>query len=107
MNDAILEALAHTGATALGLDATTDLHKARQRLGTLVALQGNLDPAMLLTSPACIEQGVKDVLTAFGKGSGHIFNLGHGVLPSVPPAHVAAMVEAVRQCRPLAMLGEC
>ncbi|WP_226665484.1 uroporphyrinogen decarboxylase [Microbulbifer aggregans] len=90
-----LEAMADTGADALGLDWTTDIASARARVGDRVALQGNLDPSILLASPERIREEVASILAAFGSGSGHIFNLGHGITPQVDPAHAGAMIEAV------------
>src|SRR5260363_90704 len=90
-----LEALAASGADALGLDWTVDLASARQRAGKRVALQGNLDPAVLLAPPDIIRAEVRAALDAYGPYPGHIFNLGHGILPCTPPRHVAAMVEEV------------
>ncbi|MEO8669878.1 MAG: uroporphyrinogen decarboxylase [Tahibacter sp.] len=90
-----LEALADTGCDALGVDWTIDLADAKRRVGSRVALQGNLDPSALLANPDSIRTEVDKVLTSFGNGPGHIFNLGHGITPDVPPEHVAAMVEAV------------
>lgn len=95
-----LEQMTATGCDALGLDWTCDLHQARQRVGNIVALQGNLDPTVLLSSKACIRQQVQEVLASFGRGSGHVFNLGHGITPDVPPEHVAVMVEAVHEISP-------
>ena len=89
--------LAATGCDALSVDWTCDLAAARAQVGHQVALQGNLDPAVLLTSPQCIRAHVKQVLAAYGHGSGHVFNLGHGITPDVPPEHVAVMVEAVHE----------
>ncbi|MDX1757241.1 MAG: uroporphyrinogen decarboxylase [Marinobacter sp.] len=90
-----LEAMADTGADALGLDWTTDIGQARARVGDRVALQGNMDPAMLYAPPARIRQEVADILARFGRGTGHIFNLGHGITPDVDPAHAGAFIEAV------------
>ena len=90
-----LEAMAETGADALGLDWTTDIGVARGRVGDRVALQGNLDPSILLASPKRIRQEVETILAAYGTGSGHVFNLGHGITPQVDPAHAGAMIEAV------------
>ncbi|AWN75061.1 uroporphyrinogen decarboxylase [Legionella anisa] len=95
-----LEKMLITGCDALGVDWTCDLGEARQRVGNHVALQGNLDPSVLLTSKQCIREHVKKVLASFGSGSGHIFNLGHGITPDVPPEHVAAMIEAVHEFSP-------
>lgn len=90
-----LEALADCGADALGIDWSTDLGGARKRVGERVALQGNLDPAILLTTAEVVQNEVKKVLASFGQGSGHVFNLGHGVSKITPPENVAALVEAV------------
>jgi len=90
-----LEWIADSGCDAIGLDWTVDLRRARERVGSRVALQGNMDPAVLYASPARIREEVAAVLDAFGHGSGHVFNLGHGITPQVDPAHVAALVEAV------------
>lgn len=92
-----LEWMADTGCDALGLDWTTDIGEARERVGDRVALQGNLDPCTLYASPAAIRRAVGDVLAGFGRGSGHVFNLGHGIHPAIPPEHAAAMVEAVHE----------
>lgn len=92
-----LEALADTGCAGLGVDWTLDLSEARRRVGDRVALQGNLDPAVMLTSPEVIRREATRVLDSFGEGPGHIFNLGHGITPQVPPEHVACLVETVRE----------
>lgn len=93
----MLESLADTGCQALGVDWTTRLADARARVGDRVALQGNLDPVVLTTTPEVIEHAVADVLEDFGPGSGHIFNLGHGITPDVPVEHVQVLVETVRR----------
>ena len=90
-----LEMMADTGCDALGIDWSTDLAAARKRVGDRVALQGNLDPAVLYASPEVIRDKVSDVLAAFGKGSGHVFNLGHGITPDVDPEHAGALINAV------------
>ena len=90
-----IEQIADIGADALGLDWTANLAKSRQLVGHKVALQGNLDPAILFASPEQITAEVHKVLDAFGKGNGHVFNLGHGISQFTPPENVAAMVEAV------------
>ncbi|MGQ0587115.1 MAG: uroporphyrinogen decarboxylase [Gammaproteobacteria bacterium] len=92
-----LEALAATGADALGVDWTVELSDARVRVGGKVALQGNLDPAILLAQPERIRAEAVRVLESYGAGPGHVFNLGHGILPETPPEHAAAMIEAVHQ----------
>lgn len=92
-----LEALADTGCQALGVDWSTRLSDARRRVGDRVALQGNLDPVVLTTEPKIVEQAAVDVLKDYGPGPGHIFNLGHGITPDVPPDNVQALIEAVRK----------
>ncbi len=92
-----LEWMADTGCDALGLDWTTDLGEARKRVGHRVALQGNLDPCVLYASPDTIRRKTAEVLDAYGAGSGHVFNLGHGIHPNVNPDHAAAMIEAVHE----------
>lgn len=90
-----LEGIAETGCECVGLDWTTDINEARRRVGKQVALQGNLDPLILLAPIPAIVEKTKQVLDDYGYGSGHIFNLGHGILPEVPPEHLAALVETV------------
>jgi uroporphyrinogen decarboxylase len=90
-----LEDIAATGCDAVSVDWTVDLGDARHRIGTRVALQGNLDPAALAASPTSIRQQVAQTLADFGSGCGHIFNLGHGIQPWTNPEHVQALVEAV------------
>ncbi|MGN6390571.1 MAG: uroporphyrinogen decarboxylase [Burkholderiaceae bacterium] len=95
-----LEALASIGADAVGLDWTVSLDAARRRTGDRVALQGNLDPAVLFAGPEQIRAEVRRVLEAFGMhgpSSGHVFNLGHGISQFTPPEAVATMVDAVRE----------
>lgn len=92
-----LEWLAAIGADALGVDWTTDLGGARRRVGDHVALQGNLDPAVLLSSMETIGQEVRNTLASYGQGPGHVFNLGHGVSRYTAPELVSALVEAVHE----------
>jgi uroporphyrinogen decarboxylase len=92
-----LKQLADTGCDALSVDWTLDLGAARALVGERVALQGNLDPCALYAPAERIRQEVKRTLENFGKGNGHVFNLGHGVHPHVAPENVAAMVEAVHE----------
>ena len=68
---------------------------ARSRIGGRVALQGNMDPAIMATNPQAIEREVANILADFGAGSGHVFNLGHGITPGIDPGNVAALVDAV------------
>lgn len=95
-----LEWMADTGCDALGLDWTSDISEARRRVGNRVALQGNLDPCVLYAGPNIIRAEVGKVIHAFGHGSGHVFNLGHGIHPGIDPDNVAAMVEAVAATSP-------
>lgn len=95
-----LELMADTGADALGLDWTTDIGAARGRVGNRVALQGNMDPSVLYASPATIRTEVKRILDSYGQGSGHVFNLGHGIHQFVDPDHAKAFVEAVVELSP-------
>jgi uroporphyrinogen decarboxylase len=90
-----LESLAQCGADALGLDWIIDLGQARARVGDRVALQGNLDPAVLLASPEVIRREATKILAAYGHGSGHVFNLGHGISQFTPPENLAALIDAV------------
>jgi uroporphyrinogen decarboxylase len=95
-----LEAIAASGCDAVGVDWTVDLRAARQRVGQQVSLQGNLDPAVLLAGTPAVRAGVAAVLAAYGKGPGHVFNLGHGVSQFTPPGSIATLVEAVRELSP-------
>ena len=95
-----LEGMADTGANALGLDWTTDIGAARKRVGDKVALQGNMDPAMLRASPKRIREEVATILAEYGSGVGHVFNLGHGITPEVDPEHAGAFINAVRELSP-------
>lgn len=95
-----LSDIADAGADALGVDWTTDLGAARATVGDRVALQGNLDPCVLYAPPARIREQVARVLQSFGHGSGHVFNLGHGIHPDVDPEHAAAMITAVHELSP-------
>lgn len=95
-----LESMATTGFDGLGIDWTTDLGKARQRIGSRVALQGNLDPAVLYANSEVVRTQVKQTLEQYGCGTGHVFNLGHGISPDVKPERVEAMVEAVHEFSP-------
>ena len=95
-----LEAIADSGADAVGLDWTVNLGQARARIGDRVALQGNLDPAVLFAKPEQIRAEVAHALASFGPhnaGSGHVFNLGHGISQFTPPDAVAVLVDAVQE----------
>ncbi|MEE8057351.1 MAG: uroporphyrinogen decarboxylase [Pseudomonadales bacterium] len=92
-----LEAIVETGTTAIGLDWTTDIANARARVGDKVALQGNMDPTMLYASPQRIREEVATILSRYGHGSGHVFNLGHGITPEVDPEHARVFIESVHE----------
>jgi len=95
-----LRDLATIGADVVGVDWTVDLAEARELVQDKVALQGNLDPAFLYANPESIRREVLSILRKYGKGPGHVFNLGHGILPDVPPDHARAMVKAVKELSP-------
>jgi len=95
-----LKDTAASGADALGVDWCTDLATAKQLVGDLVGLQGNLDPSVLYALPDVIHSEVGRVLASYGNGSGHVFNLGHGIHPDVNPDHAGAMIEAVHALSP-------
>ena len=90
-----LSELAATGCDALGLDWSVSLAQARAQVGDRVALQGNMDPAIMATDPETIQREVANILADFGNGSGHVFNLGHGITPHIDPDNVTALVDAV------------
>lgn len=92
-----LESMVSTGCDALGLDWTINIGDARRQVGDRVALQGNMDPAVLYASPAAIRAEVKRILNDFGDHPGHIFNLGHGITPQVDPEHARVFIEAVHE----------
>ncbi|MDE2247395.1 MAG: uroporphyrinogen decarboxylase [Xanthomonadaceae bacterium] len=92
-----LAALADTGCAGLGVDWTIDLADARAAVGGRVALQGNLDPAILRAAPAVVRREARMVLDSYGNHPGHIFNLGHGITPEVPPEQVKILVDEVHQ----------
>ncbi len=92
-----IESIADSGCDAVGLDWTMDIGVARQKVGHKVALQGNLDPAVLFATPDVINNEVEKVLSSYGYGSGHVFNLGHGISQHTDPDNAAALVKAVHE----------
>src|SRR5512135_1240639 len=92
-----IESIADIGCDAVGLDWTMDIGVARQKVGHKVALQGNLDPAVLFANPEVIRNEVEKVLGSYGYGSGHVFNLGHGISQFTNPDNAAALVQAVHE----------
>ncbi|MET0498265.1 MAG: uroporphyrinogen decarboxylase [Steroidobacteraceae bacterium] len=95
-----LSEMAKTGCDALGVDWTTDLADARRSVNDSTALQGNLDPSCLYSSPERIREEVGRVLESYGHGHGHVFNLGHGIHPQISPDHAGAMIAAVHELSP-------
>jgi uroporphyrinogen decarboxylase len=94
--NAWLKAMMQSGCDAIGLDWTSDPREARRLAAGKVALQGNLDPSMLFKSPENVREAARDVLDRFGAEPGHVFNLGHGILPNTPVDSVTALVDEVR-----------
>lgn len=92
-----LESMADTGVHCLGLDWTTEIGSARRRVGDKVALQGNMDPAILYANPARIREEVQAILQDFGHGEGHVFNLGHGITPEVDPENAGVFIRSVHE----------
>ena len=92
-----LEAQADIGVDALGLDWTIDIGEARKRVGDKVALQGNMDPCVLYSSPERIREEVATILKSYGNGSGHVFNLGHGIHQHIDPENAGAFINAVHE----------
>lgn len=92
-----LEKMVQCGCNALGIDWTTSLQQAQQRVGHQVALQGNLDPTILMSTPQEVQQAARAILTQIDPNKGFIFNLGHGILQHTPPENVAVLVETVQQ----------
>jgi uroporphyrinogen decarboxylase len=99
---ALLPLMRQAGANVLGIDWRVHLDEAWTTLGHDLAIQGNLDPVVLFGPQHEIERRVEDILTRAGRRPGHIFNLGHGILPNTPVDHVAAAVDLVHklsQCK--------
>ncbi len=92
-----LEQIANSGCDGVALDWTVELDDAQRRIGTKVALQGNLDPCVLYASPEKIRKEVKKTLSQFQGDTGHVFNLGHGTSPDVNPEHMKVLVDAVHE----------
>lgn len=92
--------IAATGCDALGLDWTVEIGDIRQQVGDKVALQGNMDPSVLYAPPEAIRSEVARILQSYGNGSGHVFNLGHGIHPEINPEHAGAFIDAVTNLSP-------
>jgi len=93
--DSCLEMIADSDCQGVGVDWTIDIGEAKRRIGDRVAVQGNLDPAVLLSTPEKVQAAAREILSAWGAAPGHIFNLGHGIDLNTPIENVAALVEAV------------
>jgi uroporphyrinogen decarboxylase len=96
-NSTLLELMKRAGGDVIGVDWRVNISEAWTRLGYDVAIQGNLDPVILYGPVNLIEKNVRKILDSVGNRPGHIFNLGHGILPTTPPDHVAALVEMVHE----------
>jgi len=95
----VLSEIAKTGCDAIGLDWTIDIGRARWQLADRVALQGNLDPMILYAPHDVIRKEAAKILQKFGEhsdASGHVFNLGHGILPDIDPAHLKTLIDFVK-----------
>lgn len=92
-----LDHLANSGADGIGLDWTININDASKIVGDRVSLQGNLDPAVLYSSPDVIASEVRTVMNNYGKSTGHVFNLGHGIHPAINPDHVKVLVDTVHE----------
>ena len=92
-----LDAMADTGCDAVGLDWMLPISKARARVGDRVALQGNLDPSALYADADSVCRAARGIIEDFGQGSGHVFNLGHGITPDIDPENVRILVDTVHE----------
>ena len=92
-----LDEISNIGCDAMGLDWSVDIGRARERIGDRVALQGNLDPMVLFGDERAIRGQTRKILSQFGAGNGHVFNLGHGISQFTPPENVAMLVDEVHQ----------
>jgi uroporphyrinogen decarboxylase len=97
MTGSLLPDMRDAGGDVIGLDWRVELDEAWRRLGESVGVQGNLDPVLLFTNPTEIRHAVRDVLRRADGRPGHIFNLGHGILPETPVDNVLALVDAVHE----------
>ena len=93
----ILKYMDSSGADVIGLDCRIDIGDAKKRVGSRVSLQGNLDPCVLYAEPSVIKGHVKSILKKYGSSPGHIFNLGHGILPDTPVDNAKALVDIVHE----------
>jgi uroporphyrinogen decarboxylase len=96
-NPCLLELMKQAGGQVIGLDWRVDLADGWRRLGNDVAVMGNLDPVTLFSSPEEIRRQARRILDKAAGRPGHIFNLGHGILPGTPPDHATALIDAVHE----------
>ena len=92
-----LDEIVTSGCDAVSLDWTTNIGIARKSVGDKVCLQGNMDPAILRSNPKRIKEEVEAILMQFGGGTGHVFNLGHGITPDIKPENVRVFIDAVHE----------
>ncbi|KAA0446123.1 MAG: uroporphyrinogen decarboxylase [Candidatus Thioglobus sp.] len=92
-----LSHIADTGCDGVGIDWTVELDDAQAQVGERLAIQGNLDPAVLYATPEIIEREVKKILAQFKGDTGHIFNLGHGITPDIDPENMQVLVDCVHK----------
>ena len=92
-----LNEIANTGCDGVGIDWTVELGEVEAQIGDRVAIQGNLDPAVMYATPEVVRQEVKKVLDQFKGDTGHIFNLGHGITPDVDPENMKVLVDSVHE----------
>lgn len=92
-----LNELANSGADVISIDWTHNIGEVRKQIGDKVALQGNMDPTVLYANVDTIRREAVKVLDSYGKGTGHIFNLGHGILPDISPNNTKALVDIVKE----------
>jgi len=95
-----IEDIVNSSCDCVGLDWTADIGRVRRLTGGRVALQGNMDPAILRAPPARIREEVSSILDSYGPGPGHVFNLGHGITPDINPEHVEALIRALHDLSP-------
>ena len=89
--------IANTGCDGVGIDWTVELGEVEQQIGGKVAIQGNLDPAVMYGTPDVVRAEVKKILSQFKGDTGHIFNLGHGITPDVNPENMKVLVDSVHE----------
>ena len=92
-----VEDIAKTGCDALSIDWNTDIRQTREKVGDRVAIQGDMNPAVLKGKEEEIIKEVQLILDSYGAGPGHVFNLGHGITPDIDPDNVRVLVNSVHE----------